>query len=101
MTNIKVKITSTELSTREGVSQRTGNPWKMTTQEMIVELNDEVRKVPLTIPENHSAYAIGNYEIDPLTLISVGRYGFEISQFGEIKLIPVNEQKPLNFGKAA
>jgi len=89
MTLIKVKVKDIEISVREGKSEKTGKPYKIRSQDIIVELNDEVRKLPLNLPEDASAYSPGNYTIDPIEMIEIGRFGFEFARFKEIKLTPV------------
>lgn len=89
MTLIKCKVQDTTLSTREGLS-KAGKPYRIISQDIIVELNGEVRRVPVNIQENASAYAVGNYTIDPTQMITIGRFGFEFNRFQDIKLTPVS-----------
>ena len=89
MSLIKVKVIDTQVSHREGVSTA-GRPYKINSQDNVfVELNGEVRRVPLNLPENTGPYAPGNYTLDPLKLITVGRFGFEYNRFANIELVPV------------
>lgn len=89
MSLIKVKITDQTVSKRDGISSKTGKPYSMLQQAIFVELHDEVRKIDLTLPENSSGYAPGHYTINPTDLIMIGRFGFELNRFNEIKLTPV------------
>lgn len=89
MSLIKVKVQDTHISNRSGIS-KAGKPYQINSQDIIVELNGEVRRVPLTLPDNVGAYAPGNYTIDPIDMIVVGRFGFEFNRFQEIKLNPVS-----------
>lgn len=88
MSLIKAKVISNEIRKREGQS-KAGKPYSMRMQEIVVELNGEVRRVDLTLPEDVSGYAPGNYTIDPIEMIEIGRFGFEFARFKEIKLTPV------------
>jgi hypothetical protein len=88
MSLIKVKVIDTTISVREGISAK-GKPYKISSQEILVELNDEVRRVPLNLPDNASAYLPGAYTIDAIKLLTIGRFGFEFNRFEEIKLTPV------------
>jgi hypothetical protein len=87
MSLIKVKVIDTTISVREGISSK-NKPYRINSQEILVELAGEVRRVPLNLPDNVGAYAPGNYTIDPINLITIGRYGFEFNRFSEIHLIP-------------
>lgn len=90
MSLIKVKVTDTHVTNRSGVSTK-GKPYSMNTQDNVfVELNSEVRKMPLNLPDGVSAYAPGNYTIDPVTLLRLNNYSrLEVDGYVEIKLTPV------------
>ena len=89
MSLIKVKVIDTEVRKREGVSTK-GKPYSIRSQENIfVELNGEVRKVPINLADDASAFAPGQYTIDPSKLLMVGRFGFEFDRFRTIELVPV------------
>ena len=91
MTLIKVKVKDTNITVREGVAKSSGKPYKISSQDIIVELNDEVRNARINLDNNSSAYAVGNYTIDPLTLLSVDQFGsIAFKPFAEIKLIPAS-----------
>lgn len=93
MSNIKAKVIDTQVTSREGITKsgpNVGTPYKRTNQDNVfVELDGEVRRLPLDIPAGVSPYAPGNYSIDLTKLITIGRFGFEMKQFAEVKLIPV------------
>lgn len=98
MTLIKVKVTDSTVQTRNGQGKN-GKPYTLHTQDIIVELHDEIRKCPITLNEHGQGYPIGNYTIDPVELIAIGLYGFEFRRFHEIKLKPV-QVNTLNMAKA-
>ena len=89
MSNLKVKINDTETSTREGVSTK-GKPYKIRTQDNVfIEINEEVRRLPLNLDENVSPYAPGVYSFDPASILRVGRFGLEVDNFKALHLVPV------------
>lgn len=89
MSLIKVKVTDTHVSNRSGVSQK-GKPYSINSQENVYfELNGEIRKIPLNLPDGVGPYSPGMYTYDPVSNLRVGRYGFEFDGFSEIKLVPV------------
>jgi hypothetical protein len=91
MSVLKVKVLDTEISHREGVATKSGKPYSIDSQENIyIELNNEVRRLPINLPKGASAYAPGNYTIDLTKLVTVGRFGLEMVPFAEIKLIPAS-----------
>lgn len=91
MSLIRVKVKDTNITVREGVAKSSGKPYKISSQDIIVELNDEVRHARINLDTNSSAYAVGNYTIDPLTLLTVDAYGsISLKPFAEIKLMPVS-----------
>ena len=90
MSILKAKVIDSNVTTREGLSAKTGKPYKMRSQEIVVELNGEVRRVRINLQDNASAYSPGNYTIDILKLITVGQYGFEFQRFADIELVPVS-----------
>jgi hypothetical protein len=90
MSILKAKVIDSTVTTREGVSAKTGKPYKMRSQEIIVELNGEVRRLPITLQDNASPYSAGNYTIDILKHITVGAYGFEFQRFANIELVAVS-----------
>lgn len=90
MSLIKVKVLDSQISNRSGVSTK-GKPYSINSQENIVfELNSEVRKVAINLKDGVSAYAPGLYTFDPASCLRVGRFGFEFDQYAEIKLVPVS-----------
>lgn len=93
MSLLKVKVFDTHVSNRSGVSSK-AKPYSINSQDNVYfEINGEVRKVPVNLPDGVSAYAPGIYTFDPVTCLRVGRYGFEFDSFAEIKLVPASQQK--------
>lgn len=90
MSLIKVKVIDTKVTNRSGVSTK-GKAYSINSQENVfVELNGEVRKMPLNLPDGVSAYAPGQYTIDPVILLRLDRFSrLEVDGFVEIKLTPV------------
>lgn len=89
MTNLRVKINDTETSIREGVSSK-GKPYKIRTQDNVfIEINEEIRRLPLNLDENVSPYAAGVYSFDPASVLRVGRYGLEVDNFKSLHLVSV------------
>jgi Helix-destabilising protein len=89
MSLIKVKVIDSQIDVRNGIS-KAGKAYELKTQShVLVELNGEVRLVSITLQDNHPAYAPGNYTLDPIELIVIGRFGFEFNRFEQIKLVPV------------
>lgn len=100
MSLIKVKVIDTTITTAEGVSSK-GKSYKINSQQILAELNGEVRRVEINLADNASAYAPGNYTIDPVTMIQVGRYGFEFKRYSEINLVPVQSSTISTMNKVA
>jgi hypothetical protein len=95
MSLIKVKVIDSQIQNRTGVSAK-GKPYSINSQENVFfELNGEVRKVPVNLPDGVSAYLPGEYQFDPVANLRVGRFGFEFDTYKEIKLIPFDEKKSL------
>ena len=89
MSNLRVKVNDTETTKLEGVSQK-GKAYKIIKQENIfIELNEEIRKMAISLPEHTSPYPAGNYTLDPASLLKIGLYGLEVDKFKTIKLISV------------
>jgi len=87
---IKIKVQDIFTTTRTGVAAKTGKAYKMTQQENVfVELNGEIRKIPVMLQENQQPFAAGNYSLNPLSLLRIGRFGFEVDGFKALELIPV------------
>jgi hypothetical protein len=97
MSLVKAVVKDSFVSNRKGTS-KAGNPFDINAQENIfIELNGEVRRLPINLQQNQSAYAPGEYGIDLSKYVTVGRYGLEIVPFANIQLEPlkVAETKPL------
>ena len=91
MSFIKVKVLDTHVTNRSGLS-KAGKPYSINSQENVfVELNGEVRKMPLNLSDGTSAYVPGNYTIDPVTILRLDRFSrLEVDGYAEIKLLPVS-----------
>lgn len=109
MLNLKVKVLDTAISTRNGVAKASGKPYSIKTQDNVfVEMAGEVRKMPLTLHENESAYAPGQYNLDIEPHLTLNRFdALEFRPFAEYKLKPIEsskltevENKPLDFKTA-
>jgi hypothetical protein len=93
MSDLRVNVKDTEVSTFEGISTK-GKPYKITKQENIfLDINGEIRKFPITLESNSSPYASGLYTFDPVSILEVGKFGLEIAKFKAIKLQPYQPSK--------
>ncbi|MDD4972611.1 MAG: single-stranded DNA-binding protein [Paludibacter sp.] len=101
---IKVKVIDTFCEIRKGTS-KAGKAFSFNVQKNVfVELNGEVRRLPFDLEEGKQPYPPGNYTIDPISLLTVGRFGLELIPFARPILLPDSEQiavKPALFGKTA
>lgn len=89
MSLIKVKVLDNHVDTRSGVS-KSNKPYNLVIQSnIVVELNNEVRLVPITLQDGHVPFPAGDYTLDPVDLLFVGRFGFEINRYKQIELIPI------------
>lgn len=102
MSNLKVKVIDSHIETRNGVSTKTGKPYTLITQpNVVVEFNNEVRLVPISLQDGHVPFSAGDYFLDPIELIQIGRFGFELNRFKQIELQPVQAPKALFNAKTA
>lgn len=89
MSLIKVKVLDNQVDVRSGIA-KSGKPYELKVQpNILVELNNEVRLLPITLQDNHPAFSAGHYTLDPIELIFIGRFGFELNRFKQINLVPV------------
>lgn len=89
MSLINVKVLDNAIEVREGIS-KTGKPYKMIQQSnIIVELGNEVRQVSIQLQDGHPPFSAGKYTLDPVQMIAIGRYGFELNRYKQIELVPV------------
>lgn len=89
MSLIKIRIASSETVTKSGTS-KTGKPYSFKQQTGFVDLNDEIRKIDITLDDGVSAYQVGNYTLDLMQYIVVGRFGFEFDRFKPFRLVPAS-----------
>lgn len=83
---ISCKVASNEVRVLEGVSKGSGKPYKLRFQTVLVKLGEEVRNIDLNIGEN-PPYAPGLYQVNPLDILTFGRFGLEVKR--DIDLKPV------------
>lgn len=90
MSLIKVKVLDTQLTPKNGVTSK-GKAYSLNIQENVfLELNGEVRRVPLTLQVGVSAYAPGHYTLDLNDHAKVGAFNrLEIDQYKPVELKPV------------
>lgn len=101
MSYLNVKVSDTTVRIFDGVSAK-GKPFQMRSQNVIVELDDEVRKIDISLQKDQQAFSVGRYTLDPASLLAFGKYGFEIKKFSEVVLVPVAaNEKPALFAKTA
>ena len=102
MSLIKVIVKDSYTTTREGISKKTGQPYKMIQQENILfEIDDERRKVAVTLPDNVKPFQAGTYTLDPLSLLRFGQYGLEVDGFKPLQLVPVATSGMSSINKVA
>lgn len=88
MAILNVRVRSLEVSVREG--EKNGRKWRMRTQnECFVQLNGEVRRLPMNLQDEQHAYEIGEYTLDVTPMIEIGRYGLEFNRYAPMDLKPV------------
>jgi Helix-destabilising protein len=91
MSVINVKVKDTFITVREGLS-KLGKPYKISSQDIFLEMNDEVRKARINLADNIDAYGVGSYTLDPVSLLTVDQYGsLALQPYADIKLVPVAE----------
>ena len=78
---IRIEVKTTEVQTRNGVSQRTGNPWTIRSQDAYAYTFDQNGKprpyperISLQLDDNQLAYPVGTYDLS-LASIYVGDFG--------------------------
>jgi len=92
--NLKVKVLDTSTSIREGIAKSTGKPFKITTQDNVfVEMGGEVRKMPISLPEQTSPYSPGMYFLDIEKMLTLNRFDqLEFRPFAKYELIPMQSK---------
>lgn len=95
----RVEITSANIQTRSGISQRTGKPYTMreqtawmTTYDDFGKANPYPAEIKLTLGDEQEPYAVGAYTMHPGS-IYVGRFGSPEIRIRQ--LVPVVESKNL------
>lgn len=88
---LKVKVTAKPIRVLEGVSAKTGKPYSMNLQEILVQNGEEVRKYDITLNRGQQPYPAGMYEINPMDLIGFGQFGFTIKS--DFPLNPIQAVK--------
>jgi len=82
---MKIEVRSSAVSTKSGTGKN-GKPYNIREQECRVEMNDEVRKVRLTLADDAQPYAPGVYALADSSFI-VNQYGG--LEIGRAALVPV------------
>lgn len=73
--NLKVKVNDLTTSVREGIAKSSGKPYKITTQDNVfIEMGGEIRRMPITLPDQTSPYAPGMYILDIEKLLTLNRF---------------------------
>jgi len=86
---IKIEIESNEVRTKSGVSQKTGKPYEIRSQQgyAFIPGDKYPSSIPVRLASNQSPYEAGSYQLSPESLY-IGRYGLEL---GKLKLIPLSK----------
>jgi hypothetical protein len=78
---IRIEVKTTEVQTRNGTSQRTGQPWTIRSQDAwayTLDSNGKPRPYPerisLQLDDNQLPFPLGNYDLSPAS-IYVGEFG--------------------------
>lgn len=86
---ITVQIENENVKVKKGISGRTGKPYELREQSVIVH---GVGRFPLetsiTLPDGVDGYKAGHYEVT--TPLTVGRFGFDVSR--DLGLVPVKQK---------
>ncbi|MDD4972595.1 MAG: single-stranded DNA-binding protein [Paludibacter sp.] len=90
MSLLNLRISSTETSAKSGISNKSGKPYAFKQQTAFVEINDETRKIDVTLADGEPPYPVGKYTLDVLDYVVVGRFGFEFDRFKPLKLVPAS-----------
>lgn len=81
---VKVIVSDTTLTAREGVGKKSGKEYKFFLQKAYVDTGDERRRIELVVDADQEAYAPGTYEIDFAKSLFWDRFGKP--QLGSIRL---------------
>lgn len=86
---LNVIIEDTYTRPRSG-EYKNGSKFNYVQQENVyVELNHEVKKIPLRLAENQPPYPAGKYTLRAKSLLRFGPYNLEVDGFKPFELIPV------------
>lgn len=106
---LKAEITEPTATTRTGNSN--GRDWKIRSQNILIELNGEKRRIAMNLEDDQAPFPIGHYMIDPEKNLYFDRMG-NLAVSRRFDLIPYSnaesstatvepkEPKPL-FGKTS
>lgn len=70
---LKVTIADATVDTKSG--EKNGKQWVVREQHGFVELNGERRRITIPLMRNANAYAPGDYSVNVLAHLRVGRFG--------------------------
>ena len=88
MAILNVRVRGLEVSVRQG--EKNGRKWRIRSQNAcFVELNDEIRRLPMNLQEEQPPYEIGEYTLDVTPMIEIGTYGLEFNRYTPVVLVPV------------
>jgi hypothetical protein len=80
--SVIIEITSTEIKTRSGTSQRTGNNYSMREQVGYLHKGEPYpEKIKITLEENQQPYVVGKYQLSPTS--------FYVDKYDAIAVRPV------------
>ncbi|MGV8955919.1 MAG: single-stranded DNA-binding protein [Cypionkella sp.] len=71
----KIRVKNTDVEIKEGISGKTGKPYKLFLQEAEAETAEYRAKLELSLPDNGKPYAVGEYLVDWNRSIVVDQYG--------------------------
>lgn len=87
---LKLRVKSSNVTTRSGKSQRTGKDYSMRIQEDIqLEINGEVRLFPINLNADQLPHAVGDYMLETDGILEMGEYGLRVKPYPDYKLVPV------------
>lgn len=73
--SLKVKIIDTFVENKSGKSSKTGKDYSINTQvNCFIEINNEVRKYPLSLEQGQKPYEPGLYEFNAELMLSINEY---------------------------
>jgi len=86
--SIIIEVTSTEVKTRSGTSQKTGKPYSINEQEAYVHKMGQPypEKISIVLQDGNGAYNPGNYDLHPSS--------YFVDRFGQLSVRPVLCPRP-------